>query len=287
MEETTMPTDGLSLVGFMDQTQAIHHLTNACVPANPDPAILVPEWAAAATQLGAATANAGNPNIQPIPAAGAPHIQQLIAQQPFQPAVPPLQPQGVLFGAAFQMVEIDPLLAFQFTVDIDRSNHHSGVFSAPPTLDELLHCCLPLAQTAEAITTVPGQASVILKARSLNVRAFNRGVFNGEFMGISFGVSLPYVQVVRYNNRCYLHNGFHRAYGARMAGATHVPCVFRDVASAPEVGIHSGTFPITLLESNDPPTVAHFTQNRSHAVRLRAHSRFLHVSWAEYVIPDE
>lgn len=283
-----MPTDGLSLVGFMDQPQAVHHLTNACVPANPDPLVLAGEWTAAQARLGATTPSAGHPDIQAMPATGADHIQQLAGQPAFLPANPPHRPQGVLHGATFQMVEIDPLLAFQFTVDITRSHHHVGAFSAPPTLDELLHCCLPLVQAAEAISTFPGQASMILKARSLNVRAFNRGLFNGEFMGMSFGVSLPYVQVVRYNGRCYLHNGFHRCYGARMAGATHIPCVFRDVATPAEVGLHDGgTFPLTLLESNNPPTVAHFTQNRSHAVRLRAHSRFLHVSWAEYVIPDE
>lgn len=282
-----MPTDGLSLVGFMDHTQAIHHLTNACVPTNPDPTVLAGEWTAAQARLGTPMANAGHPDIQAIPAAGAAHVRQVSTHPPFLPANPPHQPLGVLHGATFQMVEIDPLLAFQFTVDITRSHHHVGTFSTPPTLDELLHCFLPLAQVQEAISTFPGQSSMILKARSLNVRAFNRGLFNGEFMGMSFGVSLPYAHVVRYNNRCYLHNGFHRAYGARMAGATHLPCVFRDVANPAEVGVHGGTFPITLLESNNPPTLGHFTQNRSHAVRLRAHSRFLHVSWAEYVIPDE
>jgi hypothetical protein len=275
-----MPTDGLSLVGFMDQQQAVHHLANACVPANSDPAVLAAEWMNAQGNLGPAVGNAGHPDIQPMPAASAAHIQQLVVQQAFQP-------QNILHGVAFHMIEIDPLLAYQFTVDITRSSYHSAGFSAPPRVAELLNCCLPLAQVTEEINTFPGQASIILKARSLNVRAFNRGLFNGEFMGVSFGVSLPYVHVVRYNNLCYLHNGFHRAYGARMAGATYIPCVFRDVASHAEVGIHAGTFPANLLESNNPPTLAHFTQNHAHAVRLRAHSRFVHVSWAEYVIPDE
>ena len=144
-----------------------------------------------------------------------------------------------------------------------------------------------MAAISKPFNTYLGQASMILKARSLNVRAFDRGMFNGEFMGITFGVSQPYVHVVRHNNRCYLHNGIHRTYGARLAGATHIPCIFRDVADHDAVGIHDGTFPAALLESGNPPTLAHFTGARAHPVRLRSHSRYLHVSWAEYVLPDE
>ena len=40
---------------------------------------------------------------------------------------------------------------------------------------------------------------VILKARSLNVRTFGQGMFNGKFIGIQFGVSLPFMHVVRHN----------------------------------------------------------------------------------------
>lgn len=74
-----MPSPGESLVGFMDQIAAINHLSGHCVPQNPDPAALIAEWNAAQAQLGAAMPNAGNPDIQPIPAAHDPHIQQLLA----------------------------------------------------------------------------------------------------------------------------------------------------------------------------------------------------------------
>ena len=62
------------------------------------------------------------------------------------------------------MVEIDPLLAFQFTVDLERSQYHCASLSNPPTLEELLHLCLPLGQPNESITAVPGPQSILLNS---------------------------------------------------------------------------------------------------------------------------
>lgn len=276
-----MPTAGLSLVGFLDPPQALPYFRNTCVPADPSDAALLAEWNAARANLGPATANAGHPDVQPFPAQHAGHLQPFAAHPAFQPG-------SVLHGAAFHLVEIDPLLAFQLHVDSTRSAHHCRNLTNPPPIDELLTVCLPQAPPVESIQTIPGPNSVLLKARSLNVQTFAGGMFNGEFMGIQFGVSLPFVHVVRHNGRCYLHNGFHRAVGCRLAGATHVACVLRDVPNHAAVGIKNGvTFPSTLLESADPPTLRHFTQGHAYDVALRAHSRVLHVSWAEYVVPDE
>jgi hypothetical protein len=88
----------------MDREQAVHHLSKDCVPANPDPAALVREWTVAKGRLGAAIANAGRPDIRPIPAIHQNYIQQLSALPAFQ------APKGTLLGVTFQMVEIEPLL---------------------------------------------------------------------------------------------------------------------------------------------------------------------------------
>ncbi len=238
-----MPTSGLSLVGFMEQQQATAHLESACIPVNPDPTALATEWLAAKSKLGLPIQNAGNPEIHPIDPKHAAHITTILNQPIFQVG-------GALVGTLCMMVEIEPLLAFQFSVDMNRSDHHCSSISNPPSDIELLHLCLPLVTQNEDIRTTPGQNSLILRARSLNVRSFNVGMFNppnmGHFIGIQFGVSLPYVHVVRHNGRCYLHNGFHRAVGARNAGATHLPCLFRDVPDHRAAGLHEGTFSAQL-----------------------------------------
>jgi hypothetical protein len=278
-----MPTPGLSLVGFIDDQQlALNHLMGACVPANPDPAVLIAQWTAAKAQLGAPIPFAGHPNIQPIEPGHDAYIQQVLSHPIFQPG-----PQGAWLGATVQSVEIDPLLAYQMTVDTDRLDHHTSTLPSPPTFDQLLQCCLPLAPTPESFVVIPGQTSMVLRARSLNVRCF-QGFWRNDAMGIFFGVSIPLIHVVRHGGHCYLFNGYHRAVGLRRAGFTHIPCIVRDVADHAAVGMNPPEFfSAARLVQPDPPTVGHFTQDRAITVQLRLHSRILHVSWGEHAVPEE
>ncbi len=201
--------------------------------------------------------------------------------------------QTTLQGASFQMVEIDPLLAFQFTVDVDRSKHHCKGLSSPPTPDELMSLCLPTAIIPESMQVQSLPQSLLIKARCLNLKMLAQGYFpqpNGPTVaGVFVGLTLPLVHVVRLNGKCYLHNGFHRTVGAKLAGATRVPCIVRDVKDEAEVGIKTdgSTFTSAKLNSPDAPTLAHLSAARARSVRLRAHSRIVHVSWSEYVAYDE
>ncbi len=278
-----MPIPGLSLVGFMDQASAINYLRGACICNDNSDSALTAEWQIAKNRLGAPLARAGTPDIQPIPPSHQPYIQQITTQQWCADLF-----AGPWQNCEFKLIEIDPLLAYQFNVMTGRSNDHCNGLSSPPTLDELMALCLPHAPQSENFQTFTSPNSMILKA-PLNLRSFGGGVFNAAFMGLQFGVALPFAHVVRYNGRCYLHNGFHRAVGLRSTGATHIPCVLRDVNNHQEVGIlpNGATFSAALLESANPPTVGHFTQGRAYDVVLRRVARFLHVSWAEYVLPEE
>lgn len=273
-----MPTPGLSLLGFLDQQPAMDHLLNACVPSNPDPAAVIAEWNAARGLLGAPIPNAGNPDIQPAPATHQAYVQSVLAHPVFT---------NEWIGAAIHLVEIDPILAYQTTVDANRTNHHTGTMSGAPTMDELLQCCLPLNPQSEEFKVTPGINSMVLRARSLNVRQF-QGFWQANAMGIAFGVSIPFVHVVRHGGQCFLFNGYHRAVSVRKTGATHMPCVLRDVADHGAVGLNPPEFfSMARLRQPDPPTLGHFTQGRAHNVQLRLHSRILHISWGEHAVPEE
>lgn len=289
-----MPTPGLSLVGFMDQQQAINHLRRDCVPSDPSDAALIKEWSAAKAKKGYPIGTAGSPYVLPIAGADAAYIQQLMAQ-------PWVQAAFQMFGYAqadFKLVEIEPLLAYQFTVDADRSKHHCGGLKNPSVAD-LMKICLPQAQVRPAdispFVDVGQWHCATIKSRNLSMRQLNRGIFNLNqngyecwVAGMQIHVTLPFVHVVRYNNKYYLHNGFHRAYGARMAGAKNIPCLVRDVQTPEQAGIVAGaTFPLALLESGDPPTLGHFTRGCAYDVKLRSLSRLIHVAWTETVVPDE
>jgi hypothetical protein len=279
-----MPTPGLSLVGFMEPQQAINYQRMMCVPADPSDAALLAEWNTARGNLGAVVSDAGKPNIQEIPPGCQAYIQQLSQQPWVQQSLAPYP------GAAFKVVEIDPLLAFQFHILTDHSDNHCGTLRLAPGIADLLPIFLPQAPPQEALRISLQSQSFVMAADSLNVRIMAQGLFQAENkVGIQFGIGLPFVHVARFNGRCYLMNGFHRALGARLRGAGLMPCLFREVANHIEVGIRDdgSTFSIALLESPNPPTLRHFTQNRAHTVAVRKVSRILQVNWSEHAVPLE
>lgn len=275
-----MATEGLSLVGFMDRTRAIHHLSSACVAADASEEALAREWSVARAKLGPAFPGAGRPRISAPPARLIPHFQAVLAQRAYQPG-------GSFQGAFPALVEIAPILAVQFTIDLTRVGHYCGSLR-DPSIDDMAPICLPLQPQTEPFQTLAGPQSLLLKTKSMNVKLASGGVFHNSIIGVAFGVSAPHVRVVRYDGRCYVQNGFHRAVGLALAGATRMPCLMRDINDPAEIGTApEATFSLAELGSDNPPTLGHFIHGRAHNVALRALSRVLHVSWAEYTVPDE
>ena len=287
-----MPTPGLSLLGFMSQSEAIAHVLTHSVPANPDVQALTVEWQAARARKGAPMAG-GHPDVQDIPAANQPYIKALMQQQWLAQFVASLP------GAEFKLVEIDPLLTIHFMVDLKRSSDHCGALPQNPSLADLMPVCLPTALPNEQVNMVrlpdgkDKQLTVgafLLTARSLNVRVVDAGYFQADNkIGIQFAMPVPFVQVVRFNGRCYLTDGLHRTLGARRKGATHIPCLFRDVQSTAPLKLRNdgSTFTLPLLKSADAPTVGHYTQGRAYDVQLKRFDRIVHVTWAEYAVAAE
>jgi hypothetical protein len=275
-----MPASALALFGFLPEAAAAGWLRQTCVLADSSDGAVRGMWTAAGAQLGPATANAGFPDIQPLPPEGQAYITTLV-QEAW--VVQQLQAIPSVSGLDFRLVEINPLLAYQLHVDSGRSGTHGNELSNNPTLEQQLGVCLPLAQAVEPLQIHPSASAMMITSRSLNVRTLWKGYGNGGFLGIHVGVTLPFVHVVQFDGRCYLHNGFHRAVALQSKGVTHIPCLFREVATAADAGIAPpGTFDLPLLTSPNPPTLAHFTTGRAATVEMKEFHRVLHVSWAEY-----
>jgi hypothetical protein len=275
-----MSTPGLSLVGYLDRPRAIEHLRTTCVFASDSDEALADEWARAKAKLGGAFPKAGVPAVLPPTSESQAHFQLALTEKAFQ--------RGGAFHGAFPVfVEIAPILAAQCTIDLDRIAHHVGATPLPP-LERMLEICLPSKPRAEPFHTLATPQSLSLKTKSMNVKLGVGGVFHNSILGVAFGVSSPHVRVVRYNGRFHMQNGFHRAVGLGLAGATHLPCLLKDIDNPMDIGITAGaTFSLRELESDNPPTLGHFTHGRAHEVQLRSLSRVLHVSWSEYTVPDE
>jgi hypothetical protein len=293
-------TKGLSLVGAIDQQfQALHHLRLACVPSDPSDIALISDWNNAKQTFGTSMPRSGLPDIMPISAPHDNYIQTLLSQLWVQTALQINNYQTV----EFKLIEIAPLLAYQFIVDNNRSDHHCASLSNP-SVDDLLPICLPLIQpTIQSLDPLIDlqPSRIIVKLRNLNARQLRAGVFgyveNGyqtTMAGMQIHVALPFVHVVTFNGRYYLHNGYHRAYGAAKAGATHLPCLLRAATSQEDAGIMPEgpgqvwqTFPLRILEGPNPPTLGHFINDRACDVQVRSVSRVLHITWSESALPDE
>lgn len=288
-----MPSAGLSLVGFLDQARAIDHFKTVCVVADGSEAALVAEFTAARQRLGPPVPNAGYPDIRPMPQGLQAHADKL-KQQAWVAAILPEIEQ-----ASVQFIEIDPLLSFQLSLNIAHADRPFQASSSPPSAQELSQICIPVKQPAPefvASRVAADSQSVIIKSQSLDLQfkqvglfEMNLGGLNVHVGGAKFHRGLPLMHVVRFNGRCYMYNGFHRAIGARRRGATHIPCVFRDVQTAEEAGLRPDMVRLQreVLESPNPPTLAHFTQGRAYPVQLRRRSRILHVTWSQYIVADE
>ncbi len=281
-----MPVWGLSLLGVMEQQFALQYLSQGCiVPDSSGPALLQ-HWNDAKARLGPPMPNAGHPQIQDIPVAHAPYLQQIAAHARFNPQ----------FGGApptFKLVEIAPLLAYQFAVIPERPATHCTGLPNPPQLTDLLPLCLPTDVEPFQSHATPVDHGVLLKHESLNFRILGRGPLgnipiNALAVGAAVGISDPWMRVVRFNGRCYLNNGYHRACGLRAAGATHMPCIVIDATDVSGVGLIPGaTFDQVLLESGDPPTCGHLTPARAYGIFMKRFTRAVHVTWAEYPVCED
>ena len=303
-----MSVPALSLLGFMDEQPAIRYQRDVCLVSNSNEGYLRNQWVAARAKLGTPMPRAGAPEILEIPPEHHAYLERVKQNPRFQPTITRSRVGDVVeeFPWDFKLVEIDPLLAFQLHVETDRSDElcrelllsstgaQAGKKSArkTPALSSLLPICLPeqLEEVNFAVSQEPN--SLIVKSRSANLRIHAAGplakdnINQFNVAGIAFGVSSPLVHVMRIDGRVYLRNGFHRVYGLRKAGATHVPCIFLEAASFAELAAPGGTFDRALLESDNPPTCGHFTQGRAHPVKLREVSRIITVSWSEHILVE-
>ena len=146
----------------------------------------------------------------------------------------------------FKLVEIDPLLAYQFHIEVGKADSLGALAGDAPQVADMLPICLPHSFENIACNVSVQPNGMLIRTRSFNLRVFNAGKIGADvaqqfsLAGIAFGPTSPLIQVIRFEGRCYLRNGLHRAYGFRKAAprTCHVFCLmFRiSVRSVPLEG---------------------------------------------------
>ncbi len=231
---------------------------------------------------------AGRPDVQEIPPRHASYLEGVKGNPRYAASL-------VGTNSSFKLVEIDPLLSYQFHIAPAWSVSLCAPLKDPSRLEELLRFCLP-----HTVENPPGYEVAALpngfciKTISRNLRILGSGQLGTDaaqqhFAGIAYGPSSNLIQVARFDGRYYLRNGYHRAYGLRKAGATHMPCVLVEATDYSQLGFMGGgvTFERDLLESDNPPTCGHFMQDRAYSLQLRSLTRVISVSWSEFAFLEE
>jgi len=272
-----MPDRDLSLFGYLKKAEAEQYLKDNCVlhPGD-DPAEM---WRAARTRLGPPFPNPGCPEVKEIPRGHARYLRGVETNPRFADTVRELP------SWSFKLVEIEPLLAYQLGIFRRHSDALcKDMTSGDPTMDQLLTVCLPHDAEHVPVDRSETGNSLTLQSKTLNLRFFESGYADDgdgrTVFGPALGAASPLVQVLQHNGRCYLANGFHRVYGARRRGATHVPCIFAETKDFARTGAaQPGVLPLSLLEARNAPTLGHFANGRATEVTLRRFGRVVTVSW--------
>jgi hypothetical protein len=274
---------GLTLAGFLEgERTALDYLRRRCFP-NGNDGQLKKRWAEAKGKLGPRWLDVGKPIIEPIPATHSEYLDKVKAHERYPETL-----QGM--ACEIMQVEIEPLIAFQLDVDFDRVTSACENLSPNPSIDDLLKRCLPLDN--EKFNLFPSPApdgnGVIIASDNPNMRPLDAEMLSVGQDGLSsvkikIGARPPFVQVVKIYGRCFLKNGYHRAYGLRKLNVDKMPCLLLAASDMSQVGLVPGaTIPENVLNRENGPTVGHYTEGRALSVPAvhKFHRKYI-VGWAE------
>ncbi len=271
----------------MEKERALDYLRKRCFFPDMSREVLLRHWSSARRLL-QPIPNAGRPDIREVPSQYLPYLEGVKASPRFTSTVQNLP-------WSFKLLEIEPLLAFQFHVIIDRADDLCGRLNSASTMDSILRICLPHhLEEIDAEAVVEGNG-IRITSPTLNVRLFAEGKLTYEQkrhlvqVEVGYGMASPLVHALRLNGRCYLRNGFHRAYGLRRLGFTHLPCLLLEAADFAQLGATGAdaTFECSLLESTNPPTCGHLTRGQGYPVSVRTATKEITISWAESILRAE
>lgn len=269
------------------------YLYGNCVLPNKTYAALRAVWREARNLLGASTdspvKNAGQPEISEIPSGHEDYLAEVKASPRFDQTVQ-------TWRWDFKLVELRPLLAYQFHVETVRAQALQEEAGKSHDMEALLRLCLPTKVNEIQpgagcdVKEDPGNSewsgAITFESDDLNMRILRAGrqgmgLNKLYWAGAGLGEGSRLFQVGRVGGRCYLVNGYHRAYQMILAGVTHAPCILLDLNHIGETGVRDDgrTFRRKLLESANPPVCAHF--EKAYAVTLRPPKKTIRITWRQ------
>ncbi len=170
------------------------------------------------------------------------------------------------------VVDLRKVLSFQKLVNVDGLDSRVGQ-ATPANLDELIEVCLPSQQAVAptgALTDADGKGFTI-SSLNPNLRIAGAqlsdamvspapGLPTVKMQAVTLFVSMgtSYVQVIRYRDRCFVRDGYHRAAALIRRGIYEVPCIFIEAQRFEDLSCPPGSFPYEVLYSSRPPFLTDF-----------------------------
>lgn len=202
----------------------------------------------------------------PISEMPQPEIVQAIAARP--------DIQATFAGLQWRpaMVNLKKVLSYQQVINTDGLEER--ITLARTSSNELLNLCLPAEPTltASAVALDPDQHGVTISSLNPNLR-LHPG-FKVDEVQVSVAPSVPprsmlqvsflveanrsYLQVVHFQNRYFLRDGYHRGAALLRAGISIVPCLLIEARNLGELGLQPGLFAPEIIFSDHPPKLADF-----------------------------
>ena len=216
------------------------------------------------------------PAVFPLPPEIAAHCEKLLAK-------PHVRKEFDLVPVALGMVPIAYLISPQQRIDLQ-----TVTLPKPPenlrqqqsiSDQALAEMCFPLDAPPHRVDVLQEDAgSVTFIADNHDIRFFRAWIAQGEVAGyvgrgqvqqslaLPVGFSANVVNVIRFENRLVLNNGYHRVYGLIRRGVTHVPAIIQVCRHWEDVGL-TGSSELygnseAYFESERPPLLRDFFDAR-------------------------
>ncbi|MGZ6391755.1 MAG: hypothetical protein ACXWQZ_21155 [Ktedonobacterales bacterium] len=204
---------------------------------------------------------------------------------------------GLLWRPA--MVNLQKVLSFQRFINLEGLD--GRVARAAGSQEELLKLCLP-----EELPLSPAQVQADADQRGFTVTSLNPNLWVVGFnvgqapispapglpslfalqIGVLVSTNQSYLQVVHYQNRYFIRDGYHRAAGLLRAGIVPAPCLVIEARGLNEVGLQPGLFPPDVILSERPPRLVDYWDDTVACDVMQPSVRkVVRVHASEFVIP--
>jgi hypothetical protein len=207
-------------------------------------------------------------------------------------SAPPFQQSFAGKEARFAMVDLTHIVAFQQFVDTQFSTETAGrELDEQNDLLAKVKLCLPRDFNANVnITVDQATLSTTLSSlsRNLNIVGMQAVQNPGQPFALSYLVALGgnWVQVIEFEGRYFLKNGYHRAWLLRNRGDQAVPALVTKANTVEEIGTGPGFFAPALILSERPPLFRHFFDGRlAPELQLKSTMKVITFSASQFVLP--